>query len=187
MEAKHLAQKDFEGGNYFLHRSEFDPIDSSYFLVLKEDYNIQWRFFEHDSLDYYSCYDSTLVDLLKKKYGANFLEIGSAKVDSIETTENWKSKPEFPGGDIAMIEFINDRIDLEPGDLGGVDKTKIFIGFTITENGELEDIKMLKGISEKIDGKIVQIFEEMPNWKPEYLYGKPIRQGYIYPIILRLR
>jgi hypothetical protein len=73
-------------------------------------------------------------------------------------------EPEFPGGKIAMFQFINDRLKVDSGDLGDRIQTKIFIQFTIKENGELEDIKVIKGISDKLDKKVVQIFEEMPNY-----------------------
>lgn len=85
-----------------------------------------------------------------------------------------------------MFRFICNRLKIEQGDLDDRTLAKIFVRFTITENGELEDIKVMKGISDKVDKKVVRIFEEMPNWNPAYLYGKPIRQRYIYPINIDL-
>jgi hypothetical protein len=185
--AKLNAQTDFEEGNYFFHSLEFQPIENTYLFVLREDYNIQWRFIDQDSLDYYNCYDSALTLNLKKKYGDDFLNNATIKADSLERTENWRKEPEFPGGNAAMFKFIWDRLKIEQGDLGDRIQTKIFISFTITEKGELEEIKVLKGISEKVDNKVVQIFKEMPNWSPAYLYGKPTRMRYSLPIQLEFR
>jgi len=181
------ALNDYKEGKYHFHSLEFQPTESTYLYVLREDYNVQWRFIDQDSLDYYSCYDSTLTDFLKNKYGQNFLEKATAKSDSLEKTNNWRSEPEFPGGKIALFQFINNRLKIEAGDLGDRIQTKIFIHFTIKENGKLEDIIVLRGISDKVDKKVVQIFKEMPHWKPAYLYGKPVRQQYTYPIQLEFK
>ena len=86
-----------------------------------------------------------------------------------------------------MFKFILDRLIIGQGDLGESIQTKIFISFTITEKGELEDIKVMKGISEKVDYKVVKIFNEMPNWIPAYLYGKPTRMRYSMPIQLEYK
>jgi hypothetical protein len=185
--AKLNAQTDFEEGNYFFHSLEFQPTESTYLFVLREDYNIQWRFIDQDSLDYYNCYDSVLTMNLEKKYGDNFINIAMKKADSLERTENWRKEPEFPGGNSAMFKFIMDRLIIEQGDLGERIQTKIFISFTITEKGALEDINVLKGIREKVDNKVVQIFNEMPNWIPAYLYGKPTRMRYSLPIQLEYK
>ena len=185
--AKSQARKDFKEGNYLFHSLEFQPIENTYLFVLREDYNVQWRFIDQDSLDYYDCYDSILTDLLKNKYGQDFLEKATAKADSLDSTDNWRSEPEFPGGKGALFKFINDRLKVEAGELGDRIQTKIFIQFTIKENGQLEDIKVIRGISDKVDKKVVKIFKEMPKWKPAYVYGKPVRQRYTYPIQLELK
>lgn len=185
--AKLNAQSDFEKGNYLFHSLEFQPTENTYLFVLREDYNIQWRFIDQDSLDYYDCYDSTLTLNLQKKYGDDFLNNAKTKADSLERTENWRKEPEFPGGNSALFKFILDRLIIEQGDLGESIQTKIFISFTITEKGELEDIKVMKGISEKVDYKVVKIFNEMPNWIPAYLYGKPTRMRYSMPIQLEYK
>ena len=129
------AQSDFEKGNYLFHSLEFQPTENTYLFVLREDYNIQWRFIDQDSLDYYDCYDSTLTLNLQKKYGDDFLNNAKTKADSLERTENWRKEPEFPGGNSALFKFILDRLIIEQGDLGESIQTKIFISFTITEKG----------------------------------------------------
>lgn len=185
--AKLNAQTDFEKGNYLFHSLEFQPTENTYLFLLSKDYNIQWRFIDQDSLDYYDCYDSALTVNLKKKYGDDFLNNARTKADSLERTENWRKEPEFPGGNAAMFKFIKERLIIEESDLGERIQIKIFISFTINEQGKLEDIKVMKGISEKVDNKVVQIFKEMPNWSPAYLYGKPTRMRYSVPIKLEYK
>ncbi|NME71246.1 energy transducer TonB [Flammeovirga aprica] len=113
-------------------------------------------------------------------------KITSAKADSLENLEQWKSDPEFPGGPTALSKFLNDHIEIDGEDLGDQRQKKVFVMFTITENGNIEDVMVLKGISEKMDKKIKEIFQIMPLWKPAYLYGKPVRSRYSYPLLIKL-
>jgi len=183
-QAEKTAINDFKKGNYVFHSLEFQPIENTYLYVLKEDYNIQWRFTVQDSLNYYDCYDSTQAVFLKEKHGNDFLDKARAKADSLEKTENWRKDPEFADGKAGMYKFIIDRLKIEPGDLGDMPSTKVYVQFSITKTGTVEDVDVIKGISDKIDNRLIQIFKEMPEWTPAYLYGKPIRQKCTYPIIL---
>lgn len=181
------AQTDFNGGNYCFHSLEFQPTDNTYLFVLRQDYDIQWLFTEEDSLSYYNCYDSTMIYYLNKKFGNNFLKIASTKADSLEKTDNWRKEPEYPSGNFTMLQFINDRLIIKQGDLGERRQVKIYVKFIITESGKLEDIEVIRGVNKQIDSKILQIFKEMPKWTPAYLYGKPIRRLYTYPIKLEIK
>lgn len=176
--AKMEAHKDFKKGNYFLHSLSFQPVENTYLFVLRKDYNIQWRFIDQDSLDYYRCYDSSLIIYLKKKYGNDFLNKATLKADSLENTENWKRQAQFPGGDAVMLQFIMERLKVGKEDLDERLLSKVLIQFTVTETGKLKDIKIIRGISQKIDDKMIAIFKQMPNWTPAHLYGKPIIQKY---------
>ncbi|MFD0933298.1 energy transducer TonB [Psychroflexus salinarum] len=184
VKAESKAKKDYKEGKYNFHSLESLPIENTYHFVLRDDFNIKWRFIDPDSLDYYSCYDLKLTDLLKKKFGQDFLKKTIAKVDSLEKTENWKSEAKFPGGKTAMLKFIDDRLKIENRELNDTIQTRMIILFAIKENGELDNVKAIRGINDKIDKKVVEIFNEMPNWKPAYLYGKPIRKIYSYAINL---
>ena len=75
-------------------------------------------------------------------------------------------KPEFPGGEAAMLSFIAlnfrvPRVDLENGISG-----KMFVGFTIDAGGNVSDLKMLRSFSPSCDEEAFRVMRMMPKWKP---------------------
>ncbi len=102
------AQTDFKNSDLIFHSEEVIPVEQTYFYVLNEYYNINMRFVDSDSIQYYECYDSTLTILLKEKYGDDFLQRVSEITDSLETTINWRKNAEFPEGKIEMMKYFKD-------------------------------------------------------------------------------
>ena len=177
--ASEKAKSDFLNSDYSFHSEELLPVENTYFYVLSQDYNISWRFV--DSLDFYACYDSTMIELLKGKYGVDFLERAHAKVDSLENSENWRRDPEFPGGQVEMFKFISVRLpssDLKSNDI----KTKLYVEIEIDSTGKVINTVIRRGINKSFDKNVISIFNQMPKWTPAYLFGKPVRRKYGIPI-----
>nr|WP_321411245.1 energy transducer TonB [uncultured Carboxylicivirga sp.] len=174
-----IALNDFEDSNYSLHSLEFVPPVNSYTYVLDKYYNIKWFF--TDSIEYYNCYDSVMTINLKTKYGADFLEQAKLKADSLEQSENWNSNAEYIGGQMELMKYILSRLKF--GDADTIElKTKLHIKLEIDSTGKAINPFIIKGISENVDKQVIEIINGMPNWKPAYLNGKPIRQKYYIPM-----
>lgn len=179
-EANRKALFDYKNSNYSFHSEElFPPENFTYGIVLKKYYKINWYF--TDSLEYYSCYDSTMKSLLKTKYGKDFLEKAQKLSDSLENTPNWRKDAQYPGGSSELFKFIYSRligVSLKQDTLN----TKMYVQIEIDSTGKVMNPKVIKGISKEIDEKVISILKEMPNWEPAYLHGKPSRQLYGIPI-----
>ena len=173
------AIKDFNNSEYSFHSEEILPVDNTYFYVLDKYYHIKW--FYTDSLYFYDCYDSMMSKLLKNKYGNQFFERARELTDSLDNTENWIEYPKFPGGDSELVKFIMTRLTLDSVDFGDI-KTKIFVQFDIDTTGKVINPIVHRGIDKEIDDKVVSIINQLPDWTPGYLYGKPVRQTYTIPI-----
>jgi hypothetical protein len=178
--ASKLAQKDFENSKYSFHSLEFFPVENTYIYVLNKYYNVKWYF--TDSLDYYDCYDSIMIINLKIKYGSDFLDNARILSDSLEQTDNWISNAEYFGGQHELMKFIRTRLTIDSTDMINEIKTKLYIELEIDSTGKAINPIIRKGIGEKTDGKVIEIINEMPKWKPAYLYGQPIRQKYYIPL-----
>lgn len=81
-----LAQADFDNSHYSLHSLEFVSTENTYIHTLKKHYNINWVY--NDSLAYYNCYDSVMINNLKNKYGYDFLDKAKHIADSLENINN---------------------------------------------------------------------------------------------------
>lgn len=179
--AKVQATLDFKKSMYSFHSEEMFPVEQTYFYVLSQYYKINWYF--TDSLAYYKCYDSTMTELLQKKYGKDFLNRALVLTDSLDKTVNWKKDAEFPGGQEALSKYISTKLK-QIGILKDDFKTKIYVEFEITPSGKVTNPEITRGTSTVIDLKVRTIINQMPKWSPAYMYGKPIKQRYTMPIKL---
>ena len=179
--AKVQATLDFQKSIYSFHSEEMLPVEQTYFYVLRQYYKINWYF--TDSLDYYNCYDEKMTELLKTRYGKDFLNRALILTDSLDKTENWKSDPESPGGQQSFTKLLTEK--LKQAGIKTTDfTTKIYINFIISTSGKIINTEIIRGVNADIDRKIVTIIKQMPKWKPAYLYGKPIKQRYTMPVKL---
>jgi hypothetical protein len=178
------ANIDFQNAKYSLHSEEIVPVENTFLYVIEKYFKINWYF--TDSLKYYACYDSIMTKLLDTMFGFNFFDRAHVIADSLEKTKNWRKDPEFPGGQEELFKFIYSRI-AGLSIKNNTQKTKIIVVLEIDTIGNVINPKVVRGINRKIDKKVIEIVEQLPNFNPAYLYGKPIRYGYNIPINLNFK
>jgi TonB family protein len=60
------------------------------------------------------------------------------------------------------------------------------MSFIIDESGKVEQVKMLKSISESIEKECLKTVSNMPDWKPAKLNGKAVKVLYFLPFEFKL-
>jgi periplasmic protein TonB len=95
-------------------------------------------------------------------------------------------KPEFPGGDQKLIEFISKNLKYPKNAKLDKIEGKVYVKFAVRETGQVDSISVYKGIREDIDQAAKDIFKKMPLWTPGIKYGKPVIVWYIMPITFNL-
>jgi hypothetical protein len=179
------ATNDFNAGQYLLHSEEVLPVDNAYFYVLREDYNINWRF--TDSLDFYHCYDSVMMTLLNQKFQIDILANANKKADSLGGLRNWSKMPEYPGGIGEVVKYVLKRLNTNGLKTKDINGTKLFIQFMVDTTGQVSEPKIMKGeISKSIDQQVLDILPTM-KWTPAYQYGKPTETRIVIPLQLEFR
>lgn len=120
------------------------------------------------------------------------LEILSA--DSQNATNSSTSKksnevdPSFPGGEKAMIKFLQENL-VYPQDekKKGITGTT-YILFTVDVDGKITNVKVMNGIKdcEACDNEAVRVIKKMPNWIPAKKDGQNIKFNQMIPIKFHL-
>jgi len=90
--------------------------------------------------------------------------------------------PEFPGGAESMMKYIASNVKYpamarETGISGNV-----FVSFVVNKNGEISDVKVLRGIGGGCDEEAVRVVRAMPRWIPGKQNGKPVPVQFNLPI-----
>lgn len=118
-----------------------------------------------------------------RSYSSTYLdEAGNAiALDKIE------SPPLFPGGIDKFYSFLGRNIkypiDAAERNIQG----NVFISFTITETGAIEDIKIDRKLYPSLDQEALRVIRMCPKWIPGKLFGKNARVLYNIPIKFSLQ
>ncbi len=63
---------------------------------------------------------------------------------------------------------------------------KVFVEFTVTEDGNVENTHVKKGIGLGCDEEALRVVSSYQNWKPGYLNGKAVKTSMIIPVSFKL-
>lgn len=95
-------------------------------------------------------------------------------------------KPEFPGGDKAMYEFMNSNIhypqDAQKDSIEGT----VIVHFTIDEDGSISDAGVVRSPRQSLSEEALRMIKSMPKWIPASRDDKPVKVNLTVPVKFRL-
>jgi TonB family protein len=106
------------------------------------------------------------------------------KTDSIQTVIG--VSPEYPGGAGEMSRFIGANFEYPEEAKKNGEQGTIWIEFIVMSDGELDSIKVVKGVSLSLDSECIRVIEAMPIWSPGEQNVKPVNVRYTIPIKAKL-
>ena len=98
-------------------------------------------------------------------------------------------KPSFDGGDaIKFQKWVEEhRIYPEEAKKAGIEG-RVTLQFTITKEGKLTNVKLLRGVHPLLDQEAIRAIESAPQkWKPGLDYkGEPRDVTFVFPVLFAL-
>jgi len=58
----------------------------------------------------------------------------------------------------------------------------VYVTFVVERNGNVTDVKILRGIGGGCDEEALRVVQNMPKWEPGKQRGKPVRVQFNMPI-----
>ena len=105
------------------------------------------------------------------------------KIPGEEWGDPYEEMPEFPGGDLAMMKFINDSLKYPINAIENGEEGMVYVQFNIDKEGFLGGYTVAKGISESLDKEALRIVKLFPKkWNPYMFAGEYEATDYIVPI-----
>lgn len=97
-----------------------------------------------------------------------------------------QTKPEYPGGMDAFRQLIADNLQypMEAADKGI--EGNVFLQFNINENGELTDLKIVRGVNPYLDKEAYRVVSLSETWKPGTYHGEKVKVSYTFPVVFVL-
>jgi len=120
------------------------------------------------------------------------------KKDSIDKEpiiNGYDIMPEFPGGEKALINYINESIVYPKDAKNSKTEGKVIVRCIITKTGKVEKVEIVRGLSPSLNKEAIRIISSLPDWTPgEYvLYSahhsmrKKVDIYYTLPVLFKLK
>jgi TonB family protein len=90
--------------------------------------------------------------------------------------------PKYMGGVNELYKFLGNNIKYpQEAKTAGI-SGHVFVSFIVEKDGEVTNVKVLRGIGHGCDKEAIRVVESMPNWVPGKQSGKNVRVAYNLPI-----
>lgn len=97
-----------------------------------------------------------------------------------------EEQPEFPGGNEEMFKFLGKNIKYPTKAMNSNIQGKVFLQFIVTDEGDVRDIEVLKGIGSGCDEEAARVLALFPKWQPGRQNGKPVNVKFTLPVNFQL-
>jgi periplasmic protein TonB len=95
-------------------------------------------------------------------------------------------KPSFKGGDSALFQYLKENIIYPINCKNNGVEGKVIVKFVVSKDGSVQDVQVLKGLSDEIRDNVYKLISYMPKWSPGVNNGKPVNISYTLPINFKL-
>ncbi len=85
-----------------------------------------------------------------------------------------------------MTQYLKDNIHYPEKCLKDSVTGRVIVSFTVTEDGSLIDIEVMRSVAPELDKEAVRVIKNMPKWEPGEFQGEPTRVKYNVPISFRI-
>ena len=95
--------------------------------------------------------------------------------------------PSFPGGESAMYEWLSKNINYPVIAQENNIQGRVTCQFVVGRNGELEDVRVVRGVDPSLDKEAIRVIKSMPKWIPGRQGGNAVKVRYTLPVQFRLQ
>lgn len=113
-------------------------------------------------------------------------EVAIVEDNNIRDFASVEVLPKFPGGDDAFNKYLSRNIKYPPLARENNITGRVIVSFVVEKNGQLTDIKVLRGLGYGTDEEAIRVLKNTPKWSPGEQNGRPVRVQYTIPIFFQL-
>lgn len=98
-----------------------------------------------------------------------------------------EQQAEFKGGFAGLANYLQKNLNYPPRAQNARVEAKVFASFVVLKNGEIRDIKILKGAGFGLDEEAIRVIKAMPKWIPAMQSGLAVNSQFNLPISFNLK
>ncbi len=107
--------------------------------------------------------------------------------EGTETTNVAITKPSFPGGDQALVKFLDNQIKYPEEAQKQRWEGKTLVAFSVNEDGTVSNVRVMKSSWLVLDNEAMRVVKQMPKWIPASENGVNKKEMVVLPITFDLK
>ena len=140
---------------------------------------------------------SVLACLFMMLYSCDFKKLSQNEVtatyvqldtdtDSILVYDSIGQMPEFPGGEIAMNDFVSQNIKYPENAMKAGIEGRVGVKFIIDKDGKVLNPEVINSVNEELDAEALRVVKMLPNFNPGIHEGDTVAVYYTMPFVFKL-
>lgn len=97
-----------------------------------------------------------------------------------------EQKPEFPGGNVAMMNFIAQNLKYPKEQLDSGIQGRVIVKFKVDTLGNVCEPTIVRGKDSALDKEAIRLVKSFPRFSPGMLNGKKVNVWFTVPIVFKL-
>lgn len=98
-----------------------------------------------------------------------------------------ENKPEFPGGEKALLLFLAKNIQYPTICQDNGIQGTVYLSFVINENGRVSNVQVIQSPDRNLSNEAVRVVNSMPDWKPGKQGNKGVKVSFQLPVKFKLQ
>ena len=95
--------------------------------------------------------------------------------------------PRYPGGMSKFNTYLRKNLRYPEAARNARIEGRVFVSFIVTDQGAVEEVKILKGSGYRTEEEAERLVNDMPKWEPGKLNGMPVNVRYNVVVPFELR
>ncbi len=90
--------------------------------------------------------------------------------------------PEFKGGQDKLFQYLGENVKYPPEAKANGISGKVYLNFVVDTDGEIRNIRVLRGVHPLLDAEAIRVVSGMPKWNAGKQRGKAVNVSFNLPI-----
>jgi TonB family C-terminal domain len=135
------------------------------------------------------CFDDTgepvtLKEPLEEPETLFDLTVERPKRSEDEIFTSVEQMPQFPGGDAALMEYIDSHIQWPP--TAACAQGRVIVQFVVDKTGKVGEVKVVRSVDKDLDKEAVRLIKTLPKFIPGRQNGQAVAVWYTLPVTFKL-
>ena len=103
-----------------------------------------------------------------------------------EIVKSVEQMPQFPGGDAALIKYLDSHIQYPPEAAKNNIQGRVILQFVVDKTGEIGEVKVVRSVDKDLDKEAIRFVKTLPKFIPGRQNGQAVAVWYTLPVTFKL-